>query len=214
MRASTLRARRLVLTFVAVAVVVGCDTFDLFEQFTDATLRLTPTANPIQQGQTVPLNATGGDGDYRYTIIANPALLDHNEGYGSVSDGVYTASDSIGVVVIRVTDGGNRTRDLPMTILPATPADFTVSGATGDNQTIILTWAHDKPGAVGFRIERSSDGVNFTTIAGPSILGPDERTYLDEGLQPNREYEYRMYTYRSEQYESLPTAAILGIPNQ
>ena len=186
----------------------------------DTTLMLRPAENPIQQGQTVLLYPRGGDGDYRLQIKSEDAVLEYRDEtmpYGSLSLGAYTASNSIGTVVIRVTSGdgdSSQSHDLEMTILPATPADFAASGATGDPKTIRLTWTHGKPGANGFRIERSLDGAIFTTIADSSTLGPDARSYIDSGRQPNTMYEYRMYTYLSEQYESRATASILTISNQ
>ncbi|MBN1920928.1 MAG: fibronectin type III domain-containing protein [Anaerolineae bacterium] len=54
---------------------------------------------------------------------------------------------------------------------------------------IRLTWTNPDDVRMGWRIERSSDGINFSTLA---EIGPSLTLYDDAGLDPNTRYYYRV----------------------
>jgi hypothetical protein len=85
---------------------------------------------------------------------------------------------------------------------PALPVDLTpvltklnaIEAATKGNVTAIkltvvagqtvanFSWDYNGDTATGFRVERSTDGTNYTTLA--TLADPKARAYVDKGLTP------------------------------
>ena len=76
------------------------------------------------------------------------------------------------------------------TNLPAAPI-LTAAYQAGPPMQILLNWS-DTAGEDGFRVERSTDGVNFSQVAD---LGADVTTYTDPALALDMAYAYRLYAY-------------------
>jgi len=71
--------------------------------------------------------------------------------------------------------------------LPQAPSNLT---ATAASQTQVnLTWQDNATNETGFKIERSTDGTNFTQIA---TVGANATTYSDSGLSSGTAYYYRV----------------------
>ena len=70
---------------------------------------------------------------------------------------------------------------------PATPGNLTASAA-GSAQ-IDLTWSDNANDEDGFKIERSTDGVNFSQVA---TAGANASSYSDSGLSASTTYYYRV----------------------
>ncbi|RIK82215.1 MAG: hypothetical protein DCC68_06955 [Planctomycetota bacterium] len=71
------------------------------------------------------------------------------------------------------------------------PGAVTSFSVTSWNETqLILNW-RDTSGETGYRIERSTDGTNFSTVATVGINVP---SYTDGGLTPGANYTYRVVT--------------------
>ena len=58
-----------------------------------------------------------------------------------------------------------------------------------------LTWVNHTPDATGYRVERSTDGVNF--VATGADLGATTASFSDTGLAPNTTYTYRIHAFKS-----------------
>jgi fibronectin type 3 domain-containing protein len=76
-----------------------------------------------------------------------------------------------------------RTPDYP----PAAPSNLTATA--GSTSTINLSWTDHSNNEIGFQIERSSDGVNFSSIA---TVGAGVTAYSNTGLTPSTTYSYRV----------------------
>ncbi len=76
-----------------------------------------------------------------------------------------------------VTSGINR---------PSAVTNFAITSL--DTTRTVLNW-RDTNGESGYRVERSTDGVNFTTIAS---LGTNIPSYTDSGLTVSTSYTYRV----------------------
>ncbi len=61
-----------------------------------------------------------------------------------------------------------------------------------DSSTITLTWVDNSDNETYFRIDRSSDGLNFTEIA---TVPANATSYTDLGLAANTTYTYRAKAY-------------------
>jgi hypothetical protein len=68
------------------------------------------------------------------------------------------------------------------------PSQPTISTLTATSTDVDLVWT-DVAGETGYRIERSSDGAIWTTIA---TTGQDVTAYHDGGLSPATTYYYRV----------------------
>ncbi len=55
---------------------------------------------------------------------------------------------------------------------------------------INLTWTDNESNEAGYKVERSTDGINFTEIA--SSLPANTTSFSDNGLSPDTEYWYRV----------------------
>ena len=111
-----------------------------------------------------------------------------------------------GTVYIRVVDTdqtpGNRTKDFVyvdrMYIFsddaggsaPNAPSNLTANAVSSSQ--IDLTWSDNSTDETGFKIERSTDGTNFTEI---STTGPDVTGYSDTGLSASTTYHYQVRAY-------------------
>jgi hypothetical protein len=67
--------------------------------------------------------------------------------------------------------------------------------ATASSSRITLSWSDNSATESGFKIERSTDNVNFTEIA---TVGADVTSYTNTGLRSNRTYYYRVRAYNAE----------------
>jgi uncharacterized delta-60 repeat protein len=80
-----------------------------------------------------------------------------------------------------------------VTAFPGAP-DAVVASRVSEVQ-VDLTWANHAPDASGYRVERSTDGVNFVQA------GPDQpntaTSFSDTGLVPNTTYTYRIHAFKS-----------------
>jgi hypothetical protein len=95
----------------------------------------------------------------------------------------------------------------------------TVTGAAIDSTTptaVTFHWS-DLPNETGYRINRSNDGVNWTTVAN---VGANVTTFTDGAAAPLTEYYYRVYGTTgasvsldpSPIYTATPPAAALPAP--
>ena len=73
---------------------------------------------------------------------------------------------------------------------PAAPSGLTATAVSSSR--IQLTWTDNSGNETGFRIQRSTNGVIFTTIA---TVGAGVTSYTSTGLQANRRYWYRVRAY-------------------
>ena len=73
---------------------------------------------------------------------------------------------------------------------PLAPSDLTANAVSSSQ--INLSWADNASNESGFRVERSTDGTNFTEIG---TLGPNVTTYASTGLSAATQYWYRVRAY-------------------
>ncbi len=75
----------------------------------------------------------------------------------------------------------------PPTTAPAAPTNLTATAAS--SASITLGWVNNANNQAGFKIERSTDGMNFTQVA---IAGATALSYTDTTANPNTLYYYRV----------------------
>jgi Calcineurin-like phosphoesterase/Fibronectin type III domain len=78
------------------------------------------------------------------------------------------------------------------TTKPNAPTGLVVTAVSPTQ--INLSWADNSANEDGFKVERSTDGVNFTQIAKP---GPNSTGHADSGLTGGRTYHYRVRAYNA-----------------
>jgi uncharacterized protein YkwD len=103
---------------------------------------------------------------------------------GEATEAVNASSGSIAIDFISGSGRGVVDFDRPQIVAPG----GLVASAAAPNR-VRLDWTDNSPNEAGFRIERSTDGVNFATLAdvAANITG-----YDDAGLQSNITYYYRV----------------------
>ena len=60
------------------------------------------------------------------------------------------------------------------------------------SSSILVKWERPQRGETGFRVERSTDAINWGSI---DIVGADVISYLDQGLSPATLYYYRVVSF-------------------
>ena len=97
----------------------------------------------------------------------------------------------------------SETEDYVIKIIPEEiPYNLTATYNTGTN-AVDLAW-QDNTSAYNYAIERSADGVNFTTIHTTS--SPTPTTYSDAIILPYQQYEYRVKHTNGAQYSNTAMA--------
>lgn len=74
--------------------------------------------------------------------------------------------------------------------VPAAPTNLTVKISTSVANAIDLSWIDNATNETGYKIERSTDGVNFYALAGG---GPNTTFNRNTGVAPGKRYYYRVY---------------------
>ena len=98
---------------------------------------------------------------------------------------------------------------------PAAPTALNTA-ATGPS-TVALAWTDNSDNENGFRVERSSDGTNFTEVA---TVGVNQTTYGDSGLSSQATYYYRVRaanlynTLSFSAYSNVSTVTTPGVGSQ
>ncbi len=78
------------------------------------------------------------------------------------------------------------------TNIPASPSSLSASAVS--TSQIKLTWTDNAVDELGFKVQRSLDGANFTQIAD---IGTNVTSYTNSGLAANTTYYYRILAYNS-----------------
>jgi hypothetical protein len=73
--------------------------------------------------------------------------------------------------------------------VPATPIN--VAASANSSSQITVTWS-DVGTETGYRVQRSGDGVNWTTVG---TLGANVTSFADTGLTPSTIYNYRVIAF-------------------
>src|SRR5207244_9423163 len=70
----------------------------------------------------------------------------------------------------------------------AAPTNLVATAVSGTQ--INLSWTDNAANETGYKIERSTDGVNFYALAGTGVNG---HSYSNTGLTAGKKYYYRVY---------------------
>ena len=73
---------------------------------------------------------------------------------------------------------------------PIAPSNLSVSSAS--STSLKLTWSDNTVRELGYKIERSTDGSNFTQVA---TVGANVTTYTNTGLSSGKKYYFRVRAY-------------------
>ena len=84
---------------------------------------------------------------------------------------------------------------------PATPVN--VAGTANSSTQITLTWS-DVTTETGYRVQRSTDGVNWTTLGS---VAANATSYVDGNLTPSTSYNYRVIAFNNAG-DSAPSSAV------
>ncbi len=102
------------------------------------------------------------------------------------SDNVYATGGNLSVVTLN--DAG--TTPTP----PAAPTNLTTTVFKTQGVNIRIEWTDNANNELGFKVERSEDGNNFTEIAG---LNADTELYEDLQLSESTTYYYKVLAYNN-----------------
>jgi thermitase len=87
---------------------------------------------------------------------------------------------------------------------PSAPADPSLAATGVSGTQIDLSWTDNSSDESGFRIQRSLDGQNWTTLA---VVGSNRTAYSDKGLTRGTTYQYSITAYNSAGESSAFTAS-------
>ncbi|HZO84925.1 MAG TPA: metallophosphoesterase [Verrucomicrobiae bacterium] len=120
-----------------------------------------------------------------YTIIANPTSTSHLDATavnGTTYFYVVSAVNAVG----ESADSTQASATPSAPTIPAAPSNLTLSTS---KKKVRLNWVDNSNNETGFKIERSTDGVNFAQIA---TVGANIITYQNTGLTSGVRYYYRL----------------------
>jgi hypothetical protein len=123
-----------------------------------------------------------------YTASIDPSLLVAGNNVLSVE--VHQADPSSSDASFDLSLAATMTNSTPT--LPAAPTNPTAAAMSSSQ--IQITWADNATNETGYRIERSSDGVNFAEVA--QSLG-NVTSFIDGNLAAGTEYYYRVRAYNA-----------------
>jgi hypothetical protein len=101
--------------------------------------------------------------------------------------------------------------DLVYTIrsdVPTAPSALTASPVSGQPTQIALSWSDNSSNESGFKVERSTDGKNFTDIT-PTPLAANTTTYTATGLTSGTSYFFRVRAYNANGNSTYSNSASL-----
>ena len=112
---------------------------------------------------------------------------------------------------IRAYDGPNHSAysNIAVATTQATPAAPSNLTATPSAGKITLNWTDNATNEAGFKLERSTDGVNFTQLG---ILGPNSTAYPNAGLTSGVTYYYRVRAYDAANHSAFSNVASATVP--
>ena len=87
---------------------------------------------------------------------------------------------------------------------PVTQAPVGLLATASSTSAIQLSWTNNLTGATGYTVERSPDGVNWTTLS--NSLSSTTYSYTDSGLAENTLYYYRVIANNATVYSNVSNA--------
>jgi hypothetical protein len=91
---------------------------------------------------------------------------------------------------------------------PVAPSSL-VAGLGATTPQVNLGWADTATNESGFKVERSTDGVNFAIIGQP---GANVTTYLDQSTASGRTYAYRVRSFNANGMSAASNVASVQTP--
>jgi len=88
------------------------------------------------------------------------------------------------------------------TAAPAAPSNLTATAVSSNR--INLTWTDHATNEGGFKLERSTNGVNFSQVAS---LAANTTSYANTGLASSTAYHYRVRAYEGPNYSAFSNVA-------
>ncbi len=161
----------------------------------------------IKNGFPYFVNGLGGESIFGFNTPISGSASRYESDYGAML--IDTSSSSMnfqfinrsGQVIDSYSLGGTVTK-------PNAPTGLSVSAQASTQAK--LTWTDGSLGSTAsFNIQRSTDGVNFSTI-GSTLAGTT--TYLDQGLAPGGSYTYRVTATNSAGTSSPSNTASVTLP--
>jgi subtilisin family serine protease len=112
---------------------------------------------------------------------------------------------------VRAYDGGNHSEftNTAATTTQPPPAPPSNLVATPSAGRITLTWTDNATNEMGFRLERSADGVTFSQIG---ILAANATTYPNAGLTSGVTYHYRVRAFDGPNQSAYSNIASATVP--
>ncbi len=95
------------------------------------------------------------------------------------------------------------------TTQPAPPAPTNLAAAANGLGKITMTWTDNASNEAGFWIERSTDGVTFTSVA---LVGVNTTTFNNAGLTSGTTYFFRIRAYDGPNYSAYSNVASATAP--
>jgi len=140
----------------------------------------------IRNGFPYMVNGLGGRSIYTFGTPVTGSVVRYNGDYGAML--VDASTDTLRLQFI--TRGGTLVDIYTLYTPAAVPSQLTATPVS--NSQIDLAWTDHTTYEAGFRIERSTDGTNFTQVA---TVGPNVTSYANTGLSGATTYFYRVRAY-------------------
>ncbi len=154
-------------------------------------------------------NGLGGESTGSFSTATEGSIVRYGADYGAMR---VTASASR-VNFEFITRRGVLIDSYSIDRSPTAPnAPTALSAMTFSPSQINLNWTDNSTNEDGFKVERATDGVNFTRIA---TIGPNVNAYSDTTLQPATAYQYRVAAFNGEldsAYSNTATATTTDHP--
>ncbi|HEV2292472.1 MAG TPA: fibronectin type III domain-containing protein [Tepidisphaeraceae bacterium] len=155
---------------------------------------VTPGTASVATNGSQQFTATGYD-QFGVSMSTQPTFTwSVTSGGGTVStSGLYTAPSTTGSATVQAAMGSiSDMASVTIVSAPVAPSSLTATAASSSQ--INLAWTDNSSNEDGFKIERSTDGINFTQIATVEV---GVTGYASSGLSASTTYQYRVRAYNA-----------------